>query len=253
MSLRTRMIRFVRHWHARAGVLAALFLLFLAISGLALNHTDALSLAKRDVKASWLMHWYGLKSTVPKQGYFFKDGYLAAADGRWVMDGNLLREGAGQPPLGAVTWNQARAIASAEALYLYTAEGQLIDKLSNADLPGKPVKQLGLAGDKLVLATARGSFASSDAMAWQPYDGEPPDWSNLEALPSVELKELKQAFAPSLPLERIILDLHSGRIFGRYGPLLMDLAAIVLVVLSLSGVWIYLRTVRKNRNTNREK
>ncbi|HNV88540.1 MAG TPA: PepSY-associated TM helix domain-containing protein [Methylotenera sp.] len=245
MSIRTRMIRFVRHWHARAGVIAALFLLFLAISGLVLNHTDALSLAKREVKASWLMHWYGLKSTVPKQGYLFKDGFLAAADGRWVMDGHILREGAEQPPLGAMTWNQARVIAGAEALYLYTAEGQLIDKLSDAELPGKPIRQLGLAGDKLVLATVRGHFSSSDALTWQPHDGEQPTWSSLQALPNAELKEVKQAFAPSLPLERIILDLHSGRIFGRYGPLLMDLAAIVLVVLSLSGVWIYLRTVRK--------
>ena len=144
-----------------------------------------------------------------------------------------------------MTWNQARVIAGAEALYLYTAEGQLIDKLSDAELPGKPIRQLGLAGDKLVLATVRGHFSSSDALTWQPHDGEQPTWSSLQALPNAELKEVKQAFAPSLPLERIILDLHSGRIFGRYGPLLMDLAAIVLVVLSLSGVWIYLRTVRK--------
>lgn len=245
MSYRTRMIRFVRHWHARVGVMAALFLLFLAISGLALNHTDALLLAKRDVKASWLMHWYGLKSTMPKQGYFFNDGYLAAADGRWVMDGHLLREGVDRSPLGAVTWNQARAIANAEMLYLYTPEGQLIDKISGTELPGKPIKQLGSAGDQLVLETAHGSFASSDALNWLPYNGEQPIWSNLQALPSAALKDVKLAFAPSLPLERIILDLHSGRIFGRYGPLLMDLAALVLIVLSLSGVWIYLRTVRK--------
>ncbi|MDP3677938.1 MAG: hypothetical protein Q8R23_02450, partial [Methylotenera sp.] len=56
---------------------------------------------------------------------------------------------------------------------------------------------------------------------------------------------LNKAFSPSLPLERIVLDLHSGRIFGRYGPLLMDVAALVLIVLSFSGVWIYLRTVRR--------
>ncbi len=245
MSYRTKMIRFVRHWHARAGVIAALFLLFLAVSGFALNHTDALSLAKRDIKAAWLMHWYGLKSTVPTQGYFFKEGYLAAADGRWVMGGHLLREGADQPPIGAVSWAETRAIASAEALYLYTPEGQLIDKISSTELPSKPIKQLGLAGDKLVLDTAHGSFVSSDALAWLPYNGEQTIWSSLKALPSAELSGVKKAFAPSLPLERIILDLHSGRIFGRYGPLLMDLAALVLIVLSLSGVWIYLRTVRK--------
>jgi PepSY-associated TM region len=245
MSYRTKMIRFVRHWHARLGVITALFLLFLAISGLALNHTDALSLAKRDVKATWLMHWYGLKSTIPTQGYFFKDGYLAAADGRWVMDGHLLREGADQPPVGAVTWAEIRAIASVETLYLYTPEGQLVDKLSDAELPSKPIKQLGLAGDKLVLETVHGSFVSSDALTWLQYNGEQPIWSKWQALPSTELSKVKKAFAPSLPLERIVLDLHSGRIFGRYGSLLMDLAALVLIVLSISGVWIYLRIVRK--------
>ena len=239
------MIRFVRHWHARAGVIAALFLLFLAMSGLALNHTDMLSLAKREIKTTWLMHWYGLKSTVPKQGYLFEDGYLAATDGRWVMDGHILREGTDLSPLGGVTWHQARAITSAETLYLYTAKGQLVDKVTGAELPGKPIKRLGVASDQLVLKTALGSFMSSDALTWQLYDGEQPIWSSLQPLPNAELIEVKQAFAPSLPLERIILDFHSGRIFGRYGPLLMDLAAIVLVVLSLSGVWIYLRTVRK--------
>jgi uncharacterized iron-regulated membrane protein len=52
-------------------------------------------------------------------------------------------------------------------------------------------------------------------------------------------------FAPSLPLERVLLDVHSGRIFGRYGPLAMDLAALALAVLALSGIWIYLRTLRR--------
>ena len=245
MSYRTKTLRFVRHWHARVGVITALFLLFLAISGLALNHTDVLSLAKRDVKATWLMHWYGLKSTIPTQGYFFKDGYLATADGRWVMDGHLLRKGADQPLVGAVTWAETRAIASVETLYLYTPQGQLVDKLSDAELPDKPIKQLGLAGDKLVLETVHGSFVSSDALTWLQYNGEQPIWSKWQTLPSNELSEVKKAFAPSLPLERIILDLHSGRIFGRYGPLLMDLAALVLIVLSISGVWIYLRIVRK--------
>ena len=91
MSLKTKMIRFIRHWHARIGVLAALFFLFLAISGVALNHTDALNLDKQAVSTNWLMRWYGLKATMPNTGYLFKDGYFAAAEGRWVMDDKTLQ------------------------------------------------------------------------------------------------------------------------------------------------------------------
>ena len=39
-----------------------------------------------------------------------------------------------------------------------------------------------------------------------------------------------------LTVERVLLDLHSGRILGKVGPLLMDLVAVFLIVLSLSGL-----------------
>jgi uncharacterized iron-regulated membrane protein len=44
-----------------------------------------------------------------------------------------------------------------------------------------------------------------------------------------------------LTLERLILDLHSGRIFGAYGIYVMDAAAIVLLWLSGSGLWVWWR------------
>jgi uncharacterized iron-regulated membrane protein len=247
MSHRFRIVRFVRHWHARTGVLLAILFLFLALSGLALNHTDALGLGKHDVNASWLMRWYGLKPSVPTRGYLFKDGYLAAADGRWVMDGRVLSE-ANQAPVGAITWGDMRAVAGADNLYLYLPDGQLVDKLSGVALPGSSIKRLGSIGAQLALETAQGSFVSDDGLAWQPSNGGQPIWSGEQALPDSASTNLKKSFAPSLSLERIILDLHSGRIFGRYGPILMDIAALGLIILSLSGMWIYLRTVRRQHH-----
>ena len=49
-------------------------------------------------------------------------------------------------------------------------------------------------------------------------------------------------------LEQILLDLHSGRLFGSFGVLVMDLAAILLVVLSITGfvAWNSSRLLRKN-------
>ncbi len=39
-----------------------------------------------------------------------------------------------------------------------------------------------------------------------------------------------------LSAERILLDVHSGRILGRYGPWLMDGAAILLLILAATGL-----------------
>lgn len=253
-------MRFVRHWHARAGVLMAIFFLSLAISGLALNHTDTLNLAKQHVSASWLMRWYGLEPSVPTRGYLFKHGYFAAANGRWVMDGHILAV-ANQVPVGAITWGDMRAIASADSLYMYFPDGQLVDKLSGSALPDRPIEQIGVLDSgvlpQLVLKTSQGNFITNDGLTWRvlgvnqsgasdlPENPSQIAWSSEEALPSSLSATLHEAFGPSLPLERIVLDIHSGRIFGRYGPILMDVAALGLIILSLSGVWIYFRTVRR--------
>ncbi len=257
-SLRARMMQLVRHWHARLGVLMAIFFLLLAFSGFALNHTDALGLAKRDVSTAWLMRWYGLKTLLPTRGYLFKDGYLAVSGERWVMDGQLLAvHEATQALVGAVTWGDMRAVATADSLYLYTPDGQLVDKLTGASLPNGPIKNLAVivseVSPQLVLQTTQGDFLTKDGLAWQVLSAgklkasDQPVWADEQVLPDSLSASLNSLLAPSLPLERIVLDLHSGRIFGRYGSMVMDAAAIGLILLSLSGVWIYIRTTRRQK------
>lgn len=244
MSRLTRAIRFVRHWHARAGVLAALFFLLLALTGLALNHTAALQLDQKRVDAGWLMRWYGVKSEAPAQGYLFESGYFVGDGERWVMDGRELPGVAGSA-LGAVEIAGLRYIATAASLQLYQADGRLIDKLTGAALPALPIRRLGKRDGILVLDTAQGVFASADGLSWESAAAAEVVWAHPQALPAQAARDSAAHFAPSLPLERVLLDVHSGRIFGRFGPFAMDLAALVLMALSLSGFWIYLRSFRK--------
>lgn len=251
MSYLTRAIRFVRHWHARLGVLLAFFFLMLAFTGMALNHTEALALAKHEVNAGWLMRWYGLKATVPDSGFLYKDGYLVVADNRWVMDGHLI---AGEKPIvaGALSWNNMRAFAAKTELYLYTSDAQLIDKLTDSALPGKPIERLGVSGSALVIKTGQGEFKTQDGLIWQALNVDreaqnPVIWSEPSKLPESAMRDVTKLLAPSLPLERILLDLHSGRIFGRYGHWLMDAAALGMAILSVSGLWIYLRSIRRSK------
>ncbi len=52
---------------------------------------------------------------------------------------------------------------------------------------------------------------------------------------------LAHSRAHTLTLERVLLDLHSGRIASRFGVWFMDGIALVLISLVISGLWIWLR------------
>lgn len=244
MTHKTHGIRLVRRWHARVGMVALLFLLFLVLSGLVLNHGDTLGLDAVEIRQPWLMNWYGLKAVIPAGGYPAGDGFLAWGGGKWALSGRVVATKAANP-VGAVEVGGIDYVATRSGLYLYRPDGRLVDKVENRSLPGLPVARLGKAGERVVLDTAEGAFASRDGVEWEKADASSAAWSELRPIPPEEKQKLVEALAPGLPLQRVLLDLHSGRIFGRYGPWVVDLLACSLLGLGLSGLWMYWRAIRR--------
>ena len=54
---------FIQKWHKKIGVYTALFVIFLAISGIALNHTEKLKLNTTYIKMDWLLDLYPVSYT----------------------------------------------------------------------------------------------------------------------------------------------------------------------------------------------
>jgi len=244
-------IRLVRHWHARIGVLAAIFFLFLAFTGIALNHTETFSLAKTKISNPSLIKWFGLKVEMPDTGFKTLRGMVVNLDGLSIVGTHSLPI-ADARIIGAIDWQGMLVLASREAVYLINSDGQLVDTLSGESLPSRKLENIGVYEDALVVQVPTGAYQSLDAISWQAINVRDNIESNVVWSMPVNLdaayqQKLSQHFQPSLPLERIFLDVHSGRIFGHYGPLMMDVVAIVLMVLSLSGVWIYIRSVHRSK------
>lgn len=246
MSARTRILRFLRHWHARIGVLAALFFLLLAVTGLALNHTSALQLDKKQVTNRWLMQWYGLQMDHQVMVWDTGEVRLISAGERW-----LLSDGQPQPgiPVGLASLHGVNYVAFSDTLALYLPDGRMVEKLAVQSLPAPAIKRIGVSGESLVLETVRGLFYSGETLEWQQGAPENVHWSAPRSATSGERDLAEQQLGPSLPLERVFLDIHSGRILGAYGPWVMDVAAVILILLSLSGLWIYFRTILKKRHS----
>jgi len=239
MSPKLFLLRLLRRWHARIGFSAMLFFLILAVTGLVLNHGSGLGLDGRFIHAGWLTRWYGMKFEPPRQAFRSGHHVLIAANGRWLLDGKISGEKLPQP-VGLIEVADIFVVASGTALYVYRHDGQLIEKLGRDVLPGMPVQAIGLSARRIVLRTASGIFMSADALSWQPAAQHSALWSAPAELSAEERKSYGETLVPGISLQQLLLDLHSGRFAGSYGPLFVDLLAVLLAALSLSGAWFFL-------------
>jgi len=81
---------------------------------------------------------------------------------------------------------------------------------------------------------------SADALSWRPSAQRSVLWSAPAELSVAQRQAYEGALAPGIPVQQLLLDLHSGRFAGRYGPVFVDLLALLLAVVSLTGAWLFL-------------
>ena len=63
--------------------------------------------------------------------------------------------------------------------------------------------------------------------------------------PDQQTKQIEMYFSgKGVSLEQFFLDLHNGNIIKNFGKWFLDLIAIFLLLLSISGIWIWLRKER---------
>lgn len=243
--------RIVRRWHGHVGVIATIFLVLLVLTGIVLNHEEALKLDKREINASWLMSWYGIHEAETSTGYLLGERYFSWEGDKWVL-GDKPLAGSAENPVGAVEAGGVNYVATASAMYMYQADGQLLDKLDKQSLPAYPILALGKMEGSVVLRTPSAILASTDGLAWRKVEANGLSWSSPQSLPDGVRSQMKAMLAPGLSVERVLLDVHSGRIFGRYGPWAVDIAAIALLILGLSGLWMYWRSMKQGKARHKQ-
>ena len=237
-------------WHRWLGVSAAVLVVILAVTGIALNHTEALQLDQRAVRSEALLGWYGIDTTASLVSYDLDTRHLTQADAHWYLDTTPL-PGEHPPLRGAVALPGMFAAASVDAVWLLTERGELVERMgAGAGVPAG-IRRLGIDADgRLVVEAAEGTYRSDEQlMQWQPAaTAANVDWARpAELPPSLRDVIVEQHRGAGLSLERVLLDLHSGRLFGRLGVYVMDAAALVLLLLAGSGTWLWLRGLLRRR------
>ena len=229
-----------RRWHRLLGLLVALPVLVLSVTGVLLNHVESLDWASEPLPP-WLARSYGVP--VPEQinGSRVGEHWYAQAGERLFLDGRPVAA-CSLPFQGAVTV-QGLTVAGCGGELLLLQGAELVERLRPAQ--GVPAfARLGVAAEALVLDVGNG-LLRFDLEQLESAALPSTDWlpAPIAPVPAAMLPGLQAASVPaSLNWQRLLQDLHAGRYFGLAGQLVMDLVALLLVVLAFTGVIIWSRS-----------
>ncbi|GMR01100.1 MAG: hypothetical protein BMS9Abin19_0454 [Gammaproteobacteria bacterium] len=233
-------------WHRRFGLFALTLVIILAITGIMLNHTEQLELDENYVNNNWLLNWYGIAPEDEPVSYRVGQHVISSWNNQLFFDNTAITS-LEQTMHGAIGAEQFIVVALDNEIILLSYEGEFIERVSTS-ISFSNIQRLGMKYKRPVIETSEPLYYMADEhiLDWDVIINEGIEWSEKYSLNDDEREQLLVAYRGNgLKLERVILDLHSGRIFGSYGIYLMDAAAIALLWLSLSGLWVW--SSRRNK------
>ena len=263
------MMGFMRRWHRYLGVAATLLVILVSITGILLVHKKDLGLNRVMVnlpgynKKQPLDAWSlvvtadGYKLFSSRQGIFRgdHDGWRKTSSfvaKKLHVDGERVyactSAGLQQSNDGGETWRNA--LPGEEVKTIYFSAGQGLAATT------KGIYQATQGGDRWQLAASfgrkpldireimatDGGFLLAAKEGLHRLDGD--------VIKPVKLAVSSQAVA-EVELQKVITDLHTGAFFGGWFMLVVDVMALTLVFLAVSGIWIWYHPWKARRRFNR--
>ncbi|MBT8114209.1 MAG: PepSY domain-containing protein [Arenicella sp.] len=229
-----------RRWHRRLGIISALPVLLLAVTGIALNHDERLSGLDGFVQSSWLLDWYDIGAPGEVFGSDTAGVELLSADG-FILIGGEAKLFDQAPLIGTLMHQDLLHVITETEMHIFTSERQLVESLS---LPER-ISGVWLTSEASIIQFQPDkTLYSIDTLSEVPHNIEPIITGNL----SDQLQQRPETASGfrrlMLPRSRVLQDVHSGRFFGQAGVLLMDLFALLFIVLAITGIRMWWRRSR---------
>ncbi|MFW5450525.1 MAG: PepSY-associated TM helix domain-containing protein [Methylophagaceae bacterium] len=236
------MNRRLRSLHRSIGATVALFVLLLAITGIMLNHTTDLKLDQRYLTWDWLLEHYGLGFIQADSVYLLDQTVVSQFGTQIFIDATPITK-VNRPLLGGVSLDDIMVLATDDALLLLTPEGEFIERISEAAGIPPEIQNIGLFHGEPVLQTREGLWRSDFMLdRWEQISLQGVGWSLPQPMPDSIEQEIASYFhGKGVTIEHVVLDLHNGRIIGKAGIWLLDILAILMIFLALTGLWIWAR------------
>lgn len=216
----------VARWHRRLAVIVSLWLAVLATSGILINHAHDLGLDRKPLPVSMQSLVYGVEDS----GRAFCEIVMSI--------GTDCAEVFARLPL-----DSGELLLGESSLYILDDDRQLVEKLGVAQF-GLDYLRAGLRqGADIYLRNDRRTVrADAGLLDWQVLDQdqtkvlEGGDW------------QFSAKSSGAISWERFMLDLHAARFLGPIAKSFNDLIAAFILILSISGIWLF--RLKRNGNGN---
>ncbi len=242
---------FLRTWHKRAGLFAFAFMIWLGASGFLINQSAEWGYDTARIDWPVITSLYGMRASPPREGFTAGDAWLARGGDDVFLNGAPIDYPVGEP-VGMIRSDASGQtllyIATRESLLLLQRDGSVYDELTPPILPVREVRAIGTTGNAIVVEGAQDTLVSTDGgLRWNAMGNRDVQWSTSSTLSAAQRDMLAPYSMPSLPLERALLDLHSGQIFGDAGTWVVNIVGLMSIWLGISGLWMTLRLQRQQK------
>jgi len=234
---------FIHKWHKNIGIMSAIFVVMLSITGLMLNHTESLEMNKHFIQNKLLLDLYDIGPRQEPHGFKVGAHWIIQIGERVYFNKTQLMDDVNKL-LGVVPTSEYLVVAVDNQILLLTKFGQVIERLTGTQGVPAGMRSIGIAkkGDVVIRAAHGDYYADIDNVSWREEILIEATWSIQSSIPDdLQNELLKHYRGTGLPLERIILDIHSGRLFGAWGVYVVDAAAFLFFILALSGTWMWFK------------
>ena len=246
MKNKLKILKKILRLHIYVGLGISLLLIHLSITGIFLNHTDDLELNKTYISSKWILNLYGLNVPSPSKVFTIQQDNFSQFDTEvflnnkpiFLFDSELI---------GVIKDRENFIIAAQDELFIVNQSGVLIDKQKILSFT---IKSIGKYKEEIVIKDEQLNkwVGKSISAKWAPIIKDNINWSKPGTMTPLNKKEIKQYFVGNgISLEQIILDFHSGAIFKKEGKIFFDLVSLLLIFLSVSGIWLWLIKRKKGK------
>lgn len=203
-------------WHRRLAVLIGLWLVLLAVTGVFINHAHDWGLDRRALPGSVQRLVYGIDTP---------DDFCAPypALGRECQD-----------VFARLALPAGELLLAVSRLILIDGQGRIVESL--------PAGQLGLEGLEAGLRHG-GSVYLRDRRRTVRTDAELMNWEQIGGEAAAALDggpwQVRPGDDAGITWERLLLDLHAARFLGPGAKYFNDLFAALVLVLAVSGAWLW--------------
>jgi hypothetical protein len=241
-------------WHKWVGACASIFVISLSVTGIILLHTDDLSLSKNTTSNTLLMKLYGIDTEYESVSFYTGNTWIVQINERLYINDAFINS-TDSELIGVVWTGGFYVLAFNDHIDLRAADLQLVERINSVlGLPGDINKIAYIDSKNIIIRSDSQTFISDlDLLSWTLASDNEYPWITPSPLPSSQLELIKDDLhGPGISIEKVVLDIHTGRIFGTVGVIAMDIAVILFLILTLSGwvSWYKRRELNKRRISN---